>query len=279
MAFTITQMRFLQDLIEKKPPQKPVGQAATFLAEHFAIGRLEGRRVEYDQIHFEAAYQLLKNENLPISRPQSGSRRAQASGYSGLSEKYATVAPHKDSIAIRVASGKCRLDDVEVCTPAGTYMVANLETALRISADRLMVVENLETFRHLEKQRWIDYGELNVLAIFRGDTRFSTGEPPLLLSSRSEPVWAFYDFDPAGLALANLAPRLEKVVSPPVDWLVPTARRAKRLDLYQDQFSQYEAGLNAATVPQVRELWGLMKDIRVGYPQEWMEACKRVEPD
>lgn len=274
MAFTITQMKFLQDLIEKRSPQKPAGQAATFLAEHFSIGRLEGRRVEYDQVHFDAAYQLLKNENLPITRQQSGSRRAQVSGYSGLSEKYATLAPHKDSIAIRVASGKCHLEEVEIHTPAGTYLVVNLETALRISADRLMVVENLETFRHLEKQRWIQYDDLNVLAIFRGDTRFSTGEPPVLLNSRSEQVWAFYDFDPAGLALANLAPRLEKVVSPPVEWLISAARRAKRLDLYQDQLSQYEAGLNATQNSEVRELWSLMKEIRAGYPQEWMEGCK-----
>lgn len=279
MAFTVMQMRFLQDLIEKRSPQKPAGQAATFLAEHFSIGRLEGRRVEYNQAHFEAAHLLLKNENLPIARPQSGSRRAQASGYSGLSEKYATVAPHKDSIAVRVASGKCHLDDVELCTPAGTYLVVNLETALRISADRLMVTENLETFRHLEKQQWIEYGELNVLAIFRGDTRFSTGEPPVLLNRRSEPVWAFYDFDPAGLALANMTSRLEKIVSPPAEWLIPAARRANRSDLYQDQLYQYEAVLNMATDSQVRELWGWMKDIRLGYPQEWMEACKRVELD
>lgn len=279
MALTVTQMKFLQDLIETRPPYRLAGQAATFLADHFAIGRIEGRRVEYDQPHFEAAYQLLKNENLPTARLGSGSRRAQSSGYSSLSEKYATVAPHRDSIAVRVASGKCRLDDVEVCTPAGTYMVANIETAMRISTDRLMVVENLETFRHLEKQRWIDYGGLNVLAIFRGDTRFSTGEVPVLLSRRSEPVWAFYDFDPAGLALANMSPRLEKIVSPPSQWLIPAARRAKRSDLYQDQFCQYEATLNIATDSQVLELWGWMREIQVGYPQEWMETCKLVKLD
>ncbi|MBF8178394.1 DUF7281 domain-containing protein [Herminiimonas contaminans] len=274
MTLTITQIKFLQDLIEKRPPYRLAGQAATFLSEHFAVGIIEGRRVEYDQLHFETAYQLLKNENLPTARVESGLRRAQSSSYSGLSEKYATVPPHKDSIAVRVASGKCRLDDVEVYTPAGTYLVANLETAMRISADRLMVVENLETFRHLEKQRWIDYGGLDVLAIFRGDTRFSTGGPPLLLNRRSEPVWAFYDFDPAGLALANMSPRLEKIVSPPAQWLITAARRAKRFDLYQDQLCQYEAGLNAIKNSEIRELWSLMKETRAGYPQEWMEACK-----
>ena len=276
MIFTIAQMKLLQSLVEDNPQQKQAGEAARFLAEHYNIGIIEGRRVVYNQVHFDAAHQLLKNENLPVRRPSTALRRAESSGYAGLSEKYGTRAPHSDAIAVRVASGKCYLDDTALCTPPSSYLVLPHETALRITADRLMVVENLDTFRHLEKQKWISYGDLNVLAIFRGDTRFSPGEVSALLNSRNESVWAFYDFDPAGLALAGMTVRLERVISPPLDWLLPAARSAKRSDLYQKQLSQYEAILDATPHTEIDQLWRQMKNLRVGYPQEWMEVCTLV---
>lgn len=274
MAFTVQQMMFLQRLIADKAERRAAGDAAVFLAEHFSLGRREGSYVEYDAMHFEVASQLLLNANLPLARFDTKLRRAEMAGYSGLSEKTSTIAPHENSIALRVASGECRIDGSALYTPAGSYLVASYETALRISADRLMVIENLETFRHLEKQRWIDYGNLSTLAIFRGDTRFNAADSLALVKSRPEPVWAFYDFDPAGLALANMTIRLDKVVSPPNEWLIPAARRAKRFDLYQDQIEQYRSTLEATSNTQVRALWALMKDIKVGYAQEWMENYK-----
>jgi hypothetical protein len=135
-----------------------------------------------------------------------------------------------------------------------------------------LLVENLETFRNLDQYKWIDYRNEAVAAIYRGDSTISTGDANALLRTRSEPIWAFVDFDPAGLIIANSIPvaRLERLILP--DW--PQLRRladtARGRQLFDDQFSYAKGVLDKDTSPLLRDAWKVMLELRSGVTQERM---------
>lgn len=84
------------------------------------------------------------------------------------------------------------------------------EDAKGLTCERLVVVENFDTFRYLSRHCWIDFEGCNTLAIYRGERLFSTTDASAVIQARSESATAFVDFDPAGLAIANRLPRLAR---------------------------------------------------------------------
>jgi hypothetical protein len=274
MAFEARQIVFLQTLLAQRPQERPAdGKSASYFAEHFGVGIRYGRRIEYFAPDFDNARQLLLNANLPLSASPN-MRRAETAGFSGISEKAFSIAPHADSVAVKVAAGCCYDGSSALITSGRKYLVLPVKEALSISADRLMVVENMETFRDLERYRWIDYQGLDVLALFRGDPRLKIDEARAVIDQRTEPVWGFYDFDPAGLALVSALPRLERIIAPGQAWLDDAVLKAERFDLYREQLPQTERLLDAMDVcSDAGRLWVLMKSLGRGLPQEWMEEA------
>jgi hypothetical protein len=135
-----------------------------------------------------------------------------------------------------------------------------------------MVVENLETFRTLESYIWIDRHELNVLAIYRGDLELPNKDAAEVIKCREEPIWGFFDFDPAGLVMANSLPadRLERVVLPSHAWLQQAANTQRGRQLFDIQVAAFGQVLDAAVHAEVKELWGLMKRLQSAVTQERM---------
>jgi hypothetical protein len=133
-----------------------------------------------------------------------------------------------------------------------------------------MVVENFETFRRLESYHWIDYQGQDVLAIFQGDNVFRQTTQLEIVRQRLEPVWAFFDFDPAGLGMGRNLPRLEKIVLPDHDVLAEKTKRARRQALYIEQISQWGNAIESDLRDLVSTPWRLMKGLKSGLPQEWM---------
>jgi len=110
-----------------------------------------------------------------------------------------------------------------------------------------------------------------VLAVQHGDTLFHHGKVRRFLQLRTEPVWAYFDFDPAGLGLASGMPRLERVMLPPVKPLTDLARRAQQVDLFVKSLGQWSASLELEVNPLIRPHWELMKSLRLGLSQEFMD--------
>lgn len=270
MNLTPFQIQFLRRLANEKPPTSTTSQVAEFFSVDQCIGIRVGRRFEYSPGDHDRAALLLVNHGLSLVGLPAGATRAQAIGRPGISEKVGTVAPHSNSIAVKCAQGICRLGDDTI--PHIGYAVLTLEQALLVSADRIMVVENLESFRWLARTSWIDYQGLNVLAIYRGDPRFKVDDAQRLVSARPEPVWAFFDFDPAGLGMSLELSRLERLILPPQDSLTRLVRSADAGHLYSDQLEQYEGTLDGLTSGPVWEAWRLMKSLHSGLPQEWMDT-------
>lgn len=270
MNLTPIQIEFLRRLANKKPKAATISKVAEFFSEDQRIGVRIGRRVEYSPRDHDRAALLLANHKQSLVTLPTGATRAQAIERPGVSEKVGTTAPHDNSVAVKCANGICRLG--EDALPHIGYTVLSLEEALLVQADRIMVVENLESFRWLARARWIDYKGLNVLAIYRGDPRFKIKTALSLMFERPEPVWTYFDFDPAGLAMSLSLPRLERLILPPQELLGQLVRSANAGHLFSNQLGQYEVVLDGITTGPVEEAWRLMKSLRSGLPQEWMDT-------
>jgi hypothetical protein len=191
----------------------------------------------------------------------------------GVSEKYRTISPHSNSVAVKPISGQCTYAGKKFNIPPESYAVLTIEQTCAVSAQRLMVVENFETFRLLERYSWIDYQGLDVLAIYRGDIRFRLDEAASVVRQRSEPTLMFSDFDPAGLAMAAGLARLERIVLPDIAWLESMTVQSRRQDLFANQLDQYAGMLDRQTSLLISPIWHLMKRLGSGLPQEGMAAA------
>jgi hypothetical protein len=271
MAFTAVQVSFLQRLIHQRVTSRHASATARYFSEHFSLGHIVGNRLEYTNAHFTAAERLLGANDLPVKAFGSGATRAKAAAYGGMSEKDFSAAPHSNSVAIKSLGG-CFLDGSRLHTPLGAYMVLTVGQAKNVTCDRIAVVENLETFRMLQDYSWIDREDLAVLAIYRGEKDLPNKDATDLLHARTEPIWGFFDFDPAGLAMANALPtdRFERLLLPDPGWLEKAADSARGRSLFDRQVSVYRDVLDRATHPEVAAAWGLMKGLQSAVTQERM---------
>lgn len=270
MAFTVVQVSFLQRLVYERALSRQASATARYFSEHFSLGRIVGSRVEYTDAHFMAAERLLVANGLPV-QALSEATRAQAAEYGGMSEKNFSVAPHRNSVAVK-SLGSCGLDGQRMYTPEGAYVVLTVEQAMRATCQRIMVVENLETFRGLQAYSWIDCRGLAVLAIYRGDKGLPNDDAAKVVHSRTEPIWGFFDFDPAGLVMANSLPgeRLERLVLPDTAWLEEAADAPRGRQLFDTQVRSCAGVLEGAVHPQVAAAWALMKRLASAVTQERM---------
>ena len=271
MSFSTIQVTFLQRLVSERPPSRRTGDLAQFFCEHYSLGASVGRRVEYRGDHYEAAERLLRVHDLPVAPMGPLATRAESAAFGGMSEKSFSAAPHSKSVAVK-CFGHCRLDGRELYAPEGSYIVMTPEQAQRVICQRLMVVENLETFRALESYAWIDRRGLDVLAIYRGDMELPNKDAAEVIKCRQEPIWGFFDFDPAGLVMANSLPtgRLERVILPSHAWLQQAADTARGRQLFDSQVTSFGKVLDEAVQSEVVALWQLMKGLQSAVTQERM---------
>lgn len=278
MVFKLSEIAFLQRLVSEQPCKRPTGASATLFADHHGIGRVIGRGIEYVAEDFERAAQVLRNHRVSFTPLPAKSPRASAAGRAGVSEKSGTQAPHGNSVLVKPAAGRCMYGTYRLYAPPGGYLVLTAEDTLKIKCDLIMLVENMEVFRRLERYGWIEYGGLSVLAVYRGDSTF-WGRDAMVAVKGSPRVWFFGDFDPAGLGIAlEISKRcnLERVVHPPLPWLEERVRQTGLVGLYGDQIGQYQDMLSQTSREDVAALWKLMRRLQSGLPQEWMTGVRAV---
>lgn len=269
MNLTFVQIEFLRHLARNKASQKSASAAASFFHDQVGLGQQAGRRFLYGEADHARAATVLRNHGVSLEPTAKGLRRADAPLHHNANEKRSTLGPHADSIPLKGIAGNCLLDGNAI-TREG-YSVFSLEKAMQVTCSRLLVVENMETFRLLERNRWIDYRGHDVLAVQHGDIKFHHGKVREFLHLRTEPIWAYFDFDPAGLGMASGMPRLEQVVLPPVMQLIDLARRAQQVDLFVKSLGQWSATLELDVNQLIRPHWDLMKSLRLGLSQEFMD--------
>lgn len=273
MSFSSREIAFLQDLVAKGSGQKGASLTSEHFHRHFGVGQHIRSQFVFTQVDTDRARQMLANSGVAPEPSRGPLRRAQAGLNNPSQEKTGTLAPHQDSIAVKAAHGRCECKGHPV--PTLGYQVLTLEQAREIRADVLLVVENLESLRFLERNQWIDYQALAVLAIYRGDGIFRADVVASLLEASSAPVWAYFDFDPAGLGMAAKLPRLQRVLFPPEGMLVSAARKANQVHLYADQVDQWGKSLTSEDRSMIQRPWSLLRKLRVGLAQELMDSLSR----
>lgn len=274
MSFTATEIQFLQRLVRERPAHRRGGAVANFFSEHYSIGRMAGRNIEYREADHASAASLLRTHDLPVQALDSTATRADVALYGGVSEKHFSKAPHANSVAIKFI-GRCSLAGQPLVTPAGAFMVLYPDVATQVSCDRILVVENFETFRRLEDYRWISYEGQAVMVVFRGDPSLPVSDALGLVRRRREPIWAFVDFDPSGLLIANSLPheRLEKLVLPTADWLTQASDGYRGRQLFSDQYQMCADALDVSNHPQVKIAWAAMRQLQGAVTQERMQQA------
>jgi hypothetical protein len=274
MSLTSTERKFLQGIVAARPPARS-SDVAKSMSEHFGVGQMVRSMVLYSEVDYAKAAQLLQTNKVPVQALAPDASRGDAALHGGQSEKSGTRGPHSDSVALKVL-GECDLHGHRVWAPGGGYLVCTVADAARIAGvDRLLLVENLETFREIERYTWIGAAGHNVLVMYRGDRALSVADSMQLLQARGEPVWAFFDFDPAGLGTASGIPRLERLVLPPPAWLAEHLDGDRQRELYARSAPQWSGVLEAATSLQISAAWSLMRQRRAGMAQEAMRDVDR----
>ena len=264
---------FLQGLVADRPLSRDAGAIALWFANHHHLGTALSRRVEYQPRHFEQARDLLRNHCLPVQFLGPDALRADAAQYSGQSEKSGTVRPWANTVAVKPPAAPGGRWASPWSQP-GAFEVLTVEMACQIPCERILTIENFETFRYIEHYTWLmqamGLSTQSVMVLYRGDAITRADDANQVLRHRAEPVWTFPDFDPAGLGIAAGLPRLERVFLPPHEFLRTQAHGPRALDLFERSFSQRQATLEACEQPEIRSAWGLMKKLRAGLPQEGM---------
>lgn len=293
IALSATQLKFLQRLAASKPERRVVGEAAALFASEYGLGRLVGAYVFYEPRHWEEARKLLLLGNFPVEPMPAGAYRADVAEYQGLSEKSFSRAPWADSVAVKrwVHGAAAPADDMNARPDAFTVMT--VDQAVQLRCGRVLVVENLETFRFIETYHWVvaameeaarasalkacSDSEVaaranSTLVLFRGDMAISNRDSQRLLQQRSEPTYAFFDFDPAGLGIAASLPRLHTLLLPPAPWLQRTAAGPRGLELFAKSVGQYQRTLDECKHAGIAASWRLMQGWRAGVAQEAMRS-------
>lgn len=265
MRISATELKFLQGLLADSRDRAPSASAELFRRESY-IGTQIGRRFVYAPEDVARAKNLLVALNLPLTADNRPTDRADAARRPGISEKSGTVDPHANAVAFRVFVGR-----IPVTQPG--YQVATSEEVRCLTPDLIVVVENFETLRQLERYEWVMERFTSAgttLVLFRGDTVYRLDDSRCSMEALDCPVWGFHDFDPAGLHMSMSTRNLSEHLIPTQLVLRAAVEAKKRSDLYFTQFDQYARTLEACSHPQIAALWGLMKSLQKGLPQEWM---------
>ncbi|MCX5589703.1 DUF7281 domain-containing protein [Alcaligenes endophyticus] len=252
------------------PLTRQLSRTAEAFSQHHRIGLQIGKRFEYRADDLARAQALIRSHALPLQASSTPLDRAQASFIPGRSEKHTSLAPHHGEIAILPLSSGCLYQGQPLPSHLPGYMVITEQDGHAIQTKNIVVVENFETFVQLRRYHWLlnhPAVQQASLAVFRGDNLFKANHALAFLHLRREPVWAFPDFDPAGLGWTLSMPRFAGLLFP---WEGMRERllRHNRTDLYHASVAQWEQHLTHSSHVDIQRAWQLMHSLWRGLNQE-----------
>ena len=89
-----------------------------------------------------------------------------------------------------------------------------------------------------------------------------------LLKTLNRPVWAFVDYDPAGLVIAATLPGLQGIIAPEATVLAELLEKHGLEDRYRTQLPAAASSLDQAGHPAVSFLWPMLRQAGRALPQE-----------
>ena len=257
-------LEFLRGVATENKFTKRLGPVAREYARDHGIGCLHGANVVYTDADFQKAADFLRNRGYPLQTPESGLARDQTPR--GGSEKTG---------AARVLEGFVAAVPLNmgVQLPGGSSFIGMHWPTMDLAGIEVVLeVENLQVLTKLSMFSWLadfTHGR-RTLAVFRGMPGiFGTQARSQLLAACGKPVLGFYDFDPAGLAMAATERNLEALCLPPWDLLEASVRYWNREHLFFDQVESRRTQLDAVDPAHpVHAAWQRLLGLKCGLNQE-----------
>jgi hypothetical protein len=175
-------------------------------------------------------------------------------------------------VAIKTLPGRpLRVGRQSITLPPLCHLEADaLGIGRSVEHDSVLLVENWECFDSIHDIH-LDFSSAgsNPLVLWRGgsgDVRADTSQR--FMKVLSLPVWAFVDYDPAGLIIAATLPCLEGIIAPDPTILVEMLEKHGLEDRYLIQLPSAAPTLDRAGHPAVATLWPLLRQAGRALPQE-----------
>jgi hypothetical protein len=239
----------------------------------YRTGSSKGAGLLFDQEDKARIREILTAEGIdPGTAPAAwdGISRARAL-HLGPDEKFASRPVKRQRVAIKTLPGRpLHIDGQALLLPPGCHLDVDGSMATDLLVHQtVLLVENWEPFNRIQDiELDLSAAGDNPLVVWRGDRSDTRTDHALaLLGALDVPVWAFVDFDPAGLMIAAGLPRLAGIVAPEPERLERDLDHGLA-ERYQDQLPMAAAFLDACTCEPVRMLWAIIRRHGRALPQE-----------
>lgn len=239
----------------------------------YRIGRAKGAGLLFDQTDKARIMEVLEAEGIdPTTQPDAWDHLSRANATRlGPDEKFASAPVKRRRVAIKALPERpLLLDGRELMLPPACHLdVDGASIVTRLGHDTVLMVENWECFDRIHRVD-LDFtpaGE-NPLVIWRGDGSATRTDHALELTrALDRPLWAFVDYDPAGLLIAARLPKLAGIIAPERERLERDLVHGLR-ERYEKQLPIAAQSLDADPRELIRQLWELIRGQGRALPQE-----------
>lgn len=250
----------------------PCSKGLEQFCEEFGLGRRFGNNRIFECGEIERIKTILQSQAGMDWRTDPESlndlTRAEASKLSN-NEKDTNRRVREERVAIKALLGRpVKLGQGELELPPG----ANLDVNWRLVAeqarhDSVLVIENWECFEESDHIPLIQGLQGNPLVLYRGDPVYRNDHSKALLEALGLPVYAFVDFDPQGIEIAQSLPGFVSMITPSLDDLdaLISTGNPQRFAL---QYSKIVRLLDNLVDPSLQRIWGVIKRHGKALPQE-----------
>ncbi|WP_200157833.1 DUF7281 domain-containing protein [Allochromatium vinosum] len=269
-----TQVRALLRVVQSPETLFKASQVLREISEDYHLGYPKGASLVFEIEDKRQLRALLQAEGIdPQTDPSAWDGLSRAAALRlGPNEKLARTPVKRGRVAIKTLVGQpLRLAGDRLRLPPGCHLDVEAATVATLLDHRtVLLVENWECFERIHD---VDLdlapaGE-NPLVVWRGDASRTRPDHALaLLEALDGPVWAFVDYDPAGLLIAVRLPRLAGLIAPSPERLEADLARGLA-ERYRDQLPQSGAVLDASEYESIRRLWALIQRHGRALPQEY----------
>jgi hypothetical protein len=242
--------------------------------DDYHIGWTKGATCCFDAPAKVRIRELLQTQGIAPETPPDaweGLTRAESLAL-GRNEKWAGGPARRDRVAVKTLPGRpLRVGHESITLPQSCHLEADaLEISGGVQHDTILLVENWECFNRIHEVQ-LDFSAAgpDPLVLWRGGSAEARADASQnFMRALNRPVWAFVDYDPAGLVIAATLPGLQGIIAPDTASLVELLEKHGLEDRYRIQQPAAAPSLDRAGHPAVALLWQLLRQAGRALPQE-----------
>jgi hypothetical protein len=261
--------------VVQSPEERFTGTKALHgFLDDYHIGWTKGATCCFDGMAKARIRELLQAQGIaPETPPDAWDQLTRAESLAlGRDEKWAGGPARRDRVAVKTLLGQPLLIGHQpLLLPPRSHLEADaVEIGGSVEHDTVLLVENWECFDRIHEMQ-LDFSAAgpNPLVLWRGgssEARVDASQN--FLKTLNRPVWAFVDYDPAGLVIAAKLPRLQGIISPDHAVLGRLLKAHGLEDRYRCQLPGATTFLDNCVHQAVVSLWTMLRQAGRALPQE-----------